>query len=178
MTFLHCPAAIEVYLRFLEGRQSFRDLVVDEPQERLQLLPGVDDLDDHGKVLGKALDLESVEAAVRAETHHPAEDRGSRQPVLPRLQNQPLVEQLAAALIAFPDENAKETTVLRKHHDHLQTEKAVALPAQTAPSPIKRTLVTVGTPSPSGRHRAAQPALGWAAPLPAGGTRKKSGVRR
>ena len=46
------------------------------------------------------------------------------------------------------------------------------------PTPIKRTLVTVGTPSPSGRHRAAQPALGWAAPLPAGGTRKKSGVSR
>src|SRR5947207_3264746 len=132
MTFLRCPAAIEVYFRSLEGRQSFRDLVVDEPQERLQLLPGVDDLDDHGEVLGKALDLERVEAAVRAESHHPAEDRGSRQPVLSRLQNQPLVEKLAIALVAFPDENATET--------------------RNPPTPIKRTLVTVGTPS-DGRAR-------------------------
>src|SRR5262249_52629410 len=141
-------AAIEAHLGALEGRQPFRDLAVDQPKERLELLPAVDDLDDHRQILRQALDLERVEPAVRAESHHPAEHRRPGQSLLAGAQHQPPVEQHAIAFVALADEDAKETAVLGKDHGHLQMEKAVPRPAQTAPSATIMCARTLARASP------------------------------
>ena len=84
-------------------------------QESLDLLLGVDDLDDQRTALGHVEDLRRVEASRMAEARLPAKNRGARQVTFPRFRHERLVEPAPIpGPVVLADEDAQERGVARK----------------------------------------------------------------
>src|SRR5262249_45263918 len=104
---------IEMDLYFFERRHAFLNFVIDQLEKLLQLFTGIDDFDDDWQILREPLDLERVQAAVRAKAQHTAEDGCSCQALLARFHDNPFVQQLAIVSIALAYEDPKQITLGR-----------------------------------------------------------------
>ncbi len=81
------------------------------------LVGAIDDLDNHGQIAGQLQELGGVHAAIGAEAHGPAQDRGAGQAQLPRLHDNGPVQRLSLPLIRFADENPQELARFAQFHD-------------------------------------------------------------
>src|SRR6267142_5430269 len=97
------PRPIEMDLDLFQSSQAFFDLFVDQGQKAIEFLARVHNLDNDWQVLRQPFDLESMQTAVCAETHHPAHHCGSRKACFPRFEDDPFVQEPAVVAVALAD---------------------------------------------------------------------------
>ena len=129
--------AVEPDLDALDGRQAFGDGGVDHRQEGLDPVGAVDDLDHHRLTGGQPQDLGRVQAAVRAESDHPAQRRGAGQTVAARRLDQPLVQRPTLVLVVLAHEDPQQPALALVRHE-VTSRSSACSPARPAPAPRTR----------------------------------------
>src|SRR5579883_844302 len=104
------------HLDLLDRDQSTRHHGVEERQECIDLLLGIDDLDHDRQILRQAQDLGGVNAARMAEADSPAQNRRPAQLHLPGLQHDRLVERQAFELVVLAEKYPQQNGVTRDLH--------------------------------------------------------------
>src|SRR5271165_3978588 len=99
-------------LDLLQGDEPARHDRVENRQKRLDLVLGVDDLDDERQVLGRVDNFRAVDPARMTEAHPAAQDRRACETELPSRVNNRFVERAVVNFRVLADENAEQHGVL------------------------------------------------------------------
>src|SRR5262249_12737200 len=105
---------------------------------RVQMLLGIDDLDDQREVCGELQDAGGVQDRIRAKASHAAQDGGAGQMLRPEQLDQRGVERSPLPLVAFADEDPPDDLLaLDPSHAYprpCSTSRPTAMPRKHRPS--------------------------------------------
>src|SRR5215204_592827 len=103
-------------LRLLEGHQAALYHLIEHGKEGVDLVLGIDDLDDHGEVLRQRQQVSFVQLGRLAKAERSAQHRGSSQVHLTSLVDDRDVERLKAVTICDAYEDAQQHGIMRYIH--------------------------------------------------------------
>jgi hypothetical protein len=119
LTMSMAAPAVAAHLHPLDGGEAAIHHLVEQRQEGIDPLRGIDDLDHHRQIARQAQDLGGVQAAVVTEAEGPAQHRGAGQARLARLEHDRLVERLAVGAIVLAEKDAQQHGLFEGHRSCL-----------------------------------------------------------